>query len=312
MTTLDTLARSAATAIEDSVVDLRIPAAPSIAAPLAVWTTAKFALAGAAAAVAVLATLFVVVTPTEVADTPTTTVAPTTTITESVPTTLPDLVPGPARVVPVPGDVEDEPVNATVPPDTTPPPLVVLTPSDGEHVQAKLQVFTGTTEPGATVVASGKFSAKVSADGSWSISLVLAPGANGVRFVAADAAGNITEAHITVHLEGADEQPPGEEKPPKDTTTTTKAQGWEFSAVQTYGSCSEPIPYDIFSGTAKPGSTVTITSPYGSGSTTADAEGAWSLRVDFETAPHGEPFEVKARDEFGAKAKFTFVSLYEG
>ena len=99
---------------------------------------------------------------------------------------------------------------------------------------------------------------------------------------------------------------------PKETTTTKPAKGWEFSAWQTYGSCSEPLPYDVFGGTAKPGGTVTVVSPYGSGSTTADAEGTWSLRVDFPTAPYGETFEVKVKDEFGHKKVFSFVSLHDG
>lgn len=65
-----------------------------------------------------------------------------------------------------------------------------------------------------------------------------------------------------------------------------------FTAQQAYGSCGEDVPYDIFSGTATPGSTVTISSPYGSGSATADAGGHWERTVEFPTAPRGQTFEV--------------------
>lgn len=324
MTTLDTLARSAVAAIDESVADVRIPVVPgagAASAGAAGWvgalTTAKYALAGAAAAVAVLFALIVAAPHDDVTDTPTTTIPPSTTVAE-ITTTLPDLEPAPeqgpvepAPVVPVPGaddPAEEVPAVPSDPPkDTSPPALAVTSPADGAHVETALVTFVGTTEPGATVVASGKFPASVGSDGSWSVGLVLAPGANGVRFVATDAAGNTAEVRMTVHLDAPKGDAGGDA-----TTTTTKAPAWEFSAFQTYGSCSEPLPYDVFYGTAKPGSTVTVASPHGSGSTTVDAEGAWSLRVDFPSAPYGASFEVKVRDEFGSKKVFSFVSLYEG
>ena len=70
MTTLDTLARSAVTAIDESVADLPIPAAPGVAgASVAAWGTVKYALAGAAAAVAVLVALIVAAPTEDVTDT---------------------------------------------------------------------------------------------------------------------------------------------------------------------------------------------------------------------------------------------------
>ncbi len=81
---------------------------------------------------------------------------------------------------------------------------------------------------------------------------------------------------------------------PPTTTTAAPAVTVAFSATQAYGSCDEPIPYDIFSGTATPGTSVAISSPYGSGSATADGNGHWEKKVEFAGAPKGETFAVTA------------------
>ncbi len=66
-----------------------------------------------------------------------------------------------------------------------------------------------------------------------------------------------------------------------------------FSASAQYGSCEEPIPYDNYSGTAAPGATVTITSPWSATTTaTADSSGHWAVQVTFEAAPVDQPFTV--------------------
>ncbi len=88
--------------------------------------------------------------------------------------------------------------------------------------------------------------------------------------------------------------------PPPPTTAAAKP-AVAFTATQAYGSCDEPIPYDIFSGTADPGSTVTISSPYGSGSAVADGAGHWERKVEFPSAPRGETFAVIASGVGGSK-----------
>lgn len=93
--------------------------------------------------------------------------------------------------------------------DTTPPALRVTSPDDGDTVDERVLTFRGTTEPGATVT-SGPFEATVDDDGTWSLKLVLAPGANGAAFTARDAAGNATSVRIVVTYD-----------PPVSTTTTT-------------------------------------------------------------------------------------------
>ena len=309
MTSLDTLARSAAEAVHESVADLTVPAAPSgaTAAAAAGWRMARFAAVGAAAGAAVVVALIVAAPDEDTATSETivtTTVAAPSTTAAPVTTTMPPVtttVPAPTEQLPVvPGVGAQTTTTTTTAADTTPPELKVSSPSNGEHFETEVVTFSGITEPGAKVTASGKYAASVSSDGGWVIDLVLAPGANGVVFTAADAAGNMSQARLTVYLDV-----------PKETTTTTKAEkGWEFSAFQKYGSCSEPIPYDEFSGTGKPGSTINVASPYGSGTTTVSEDGTYCLRVEFPEAPHETFFTVKVKDEFGNKKVFEFVSNY--
>lgn len=102
--------------------------------------------------------------------------------------------------------------------------------------------------------------------------------------------------------------PPATDKP-KDTTPTTKkppAVVIAFTAHATFGECAEPVPYDDYYGTANPGSKVKVESPYGSGYTYADGAGNWALRVEFPSAPVGEPFFVKVWNEQGI-VKLQFV-----
>ncbi len=191
----------------------------------------------------------------------------------------------------------------TAPPETTSstfavddiaPPLVITIPENGAKVTEKSLRFEGTTEPGA-VVAAGPYQADVDQEGRWSIVLLLNPGGNLASFTATDPAGNTAEASVSVTYEVA--EPPKEEPPPVD-----------FTAVQKYGSCSESPPFDEFYGMAKPGTKVSITSAFGSGSATAAGNGEWYVKVFFETAPYGDAFEVKARDDFGHKVLFEFTS----
>ncbi|MGI9585151.1 MAG: hypothetical protein ACR2N7_06125 [Acidimicrobiia bacterium] len=313
MNSLDTIARTSAQAVHESVAEVPVPigAAGAAASAAASFRVAGYALAGAAAGVAVVAAL-IVSAPTEDAATPPSTVAVSTTVvsvTSTVPT--PSEVPV-APVAPIPDSPSQASPPATTPvvvPDTTPPVLEVTSPLDNAHVETKVVTFAGITEPGATVTASGKFDAFVDADGRWEIDLVVSAGANGVVFSAKDEAGNESTVRMTVHHDAAEE--PGGEEPKEPTTTTTKAV-WEFWATQRFGNCSEPVPYDVFSGQAKPGSMVTISSEFGGGTVEAGPEGAWSLKVHFPEAPYNVPFVVKVKDAFGSKKTFEFVSYYDG
>ena len=112
------------------------------------------------------------------------------------------------------------------------------------------------------------------------------------------------------HLATPESADPAADPEPIVTTSTTTVPvvTVAFSATQAYGSCDEPIPYDIFSGNATPGTKVTISSAYGSGSTTADGNGHWERKVEFPSAPRGETFSVTASGLGGSKTmSFTAI-----
>lgn len=223
----------------------------------------------------------------------------TTVTTTSVQTTLPPTtttMPAPttsAYVVPAT-------TSTTVPVDSEPPNLQITSPEDGAELEEKTVTFEGVTEPGARVFA-GKYEADVDPSGNWHIVLILNEGSNVARFTARDAAGNESTAAVTVYYIV--------EIPTTTTTTVVEKEPAEFTAFSQFGSCSETPPYDVYYGTGEPGSTVEITSEYGSGSVVVGDKGNWEKKVIFETAPPGMPFLVRVSDEFGRKADFEFVYL---
>lgn len=124
-------------------------------------------------------------------------------------TTSSTSTPPPTTVAP---STTAEPTTTATPDrDTTPPTLRVTSPDDGDTVNDRVVTFKGVTEPGASV-ASGPYGAEVAEDGTWSLQLVLAPGANGASFTAKDNAGNEESVRLTITYE-----PPA---PPATTTTT--------------------------------------------------------------------------------------------
>jgi hypothetical protein len=307
MTMLDDRARQAVDAIDRSVADYRPPAAGFAAAQRrhAMWAGAGWALAGSGAAAAVVvAAMFTPSPDPDVA----TTLPESTVITTEAPITETTVKPSPEPEALPPPVIEptttEAPVTTEAPTttlDATPPELSITSPADGDHFEENVVSFSGKTEPGATVVAGGKWEASVTEEGQWSIQLVLSAGANGASFVATDAAGNETSARITVHYD-----------PPTPPTTEPPGEGVEFTANATFNSCSENPPYDIYYGTADPETKVTISSAYGSGTVYANGEGNWSKKVFFPEAPYGETFVVTVKDHTGKKKSFEFVSYAEG
>jgi hypothetical protein len=231
----------------------------------------------------------------ETAATTTTSTVATTTTVAAPPTTID----GPTPVLPPEGGgekpVDPDPPAASDPVDVTPPALAITSPADGDRLKEKVITFAGTTEPGATV-AAGPYQASVKSDGSWSIVLNLNAGGNRATFTATDAAGNSSEASISVFYD-----------PPE--TTTKPAGEWAFTANATYGECELSPPYDEYYGTAAPGTKILVTSDFGSGSTFANAEGQWWVKVVFKTAPYGKVFSVRVKNETTfEKLFFEFVS----
>ncbi len=113
-------------------------------------------------------------------------------------------------------------MTTTAAPDTEPPELTVIDPVEGVPVTTRKYEFRGVTEPGATVVAAGRYDVEVNDDGSWSILLVLDRGGNLALFEATDAAGNTSEARMTVVYE-----------PPFSSADywTGRAVAWERSGI---------------------------------------------------------------------------------
>jgi hypothetical protein len=85
----------------------------------------------------------------------------------------------------------------------------------------------------------------------------------------------------------------------------------EFTANQQYGSCGEEVPWDKFWGTAAPGSTIWVESPFGGGTTTANGDGNWQIEVEFPEAPLGEAFTVVIESSDDGRATFSFVRTGE-
>jgi hypothetical protein len=104
----------------------------------------------------------------------------------------------------------------------------------------------------------------------------------------------ITTAAVVTAAPSTTAAPPTTNVPP---TTTTTASSVGFTANARYESCAEDPSYDEYSGTANPGATITVTSPYNSpAQVTADESGDWFIRVEFPTAPLNEAFSVTVGD----------------
>lgn len=280
---LDERARKAAASLNGTVAraDLLTESIPgSVARRAPFWSLA----AGGVAAALALFTVSLFRGPEIVA--PATAVPATTVITTAASVSETSIAPV-TTAAPV---TTNAPVPTSVPADTTPPPISITFPTQGHVAEDKTITFTGTTEPGAKVSA-GIYQATVKADGNWSITLILDAGETVARFVASDAAGNKAEASVTVVYK--------EEVP----------VAAEFTAHATFGQCELDPPYDVYYGTTTPGSKVTVTSDFGSGSVKAGGDGHWELKVVFASAPPGKTFLVKVADAFGASRSFEFVSL---
>jgi hypothetical protein len=87
----------------------------------------------------------------------------------------------------------------------------------------------------------------------------------------------------------------------------TTAAPWPFSASQQYGSSSSPSPFERVFGQASPGSTVQISSPYGSATAQVSSTGNWSAFVYFSGAPYDQPFTITITAANGSKT-LSFVA----
>ena len=91
----------------------------------------------------------------------------------------------------------------------------------------------------------------------------------------------------------------------------TWTPNFDESATQHFGECSDAEPYDKFSGTGSPGQVVTLTSPYGTASTTVGWDGKWSTKIWFTDPPPNTPFTVTVQigESWSAGYSFTWVQV---
>jgi len=185
--------------------------------------------------------------------------------------------------------------------EADPPQLALTYPAEGSTVTESYILFSGKAEPGS-IVAAGPYEAKADAHGQWNIGLVLTSGQNVATFSTTSEDGVETRESVTVHLKSQDGFAGHDDKPHQKPNGSAGA----FEASQKYGSCGEAVPYDVFKGKAAPGTSISVTSPYGGGTATAGADGYWKVKVTFEAAPVGEVFTVTVSDGSDVKT-FTFT-----
>lgn len=153
--------------------------------------------------------------------------------------------------------------------------------------------FLGTGNPGDTIhVVSeyGSVETKVEGNGEWYAKLHFndkLPANQKIKVVVESSGGDRAEFGFTWIVKEAEQV--------------------EFTANQKYGSCGEAVPFDKFWGTAAPGATIWVESPYGSAATTADSKGNWLVEVEFPEAPVGEPFTIVIESSDDGRATFSFL-----
>jgi hypothetical protein len=151
------------------------------------------------------------------------------------------------------------------------------------------QGFYGTGTPGSVVRAKSEYGANeavVGADGHWEMGLVMYEVPAGA-VVHVRVTNNATDGVFEYEL-----QRPGDEPEPV-----------AFTAEAAFVECDSTPPFNEYWGAAPAGATITIASPYGGTSVTANGEGHWEARVEFPDAPLGETFYVKISSSGGGDVK---------
>jgi hypothetical protein len=176
--------------------------------------------------------------------------------------------------------------------DTAPSAPVIASPASGTTTPDSSPTFTGTAEPGSAVTVSSSLNGTlgvVTADaaGDWSlVGAVLSTGTHAITAAATDDSGKTGAASAPVSItigSPADTTPPGAPvivSPPGGSTVT---------------------PTPILTGTAEPGSAVTVTSSVDGaiGVAGADAAGVWSLAAGISLTTGAHSLTATARDVAG-------------
>jgi hypothetical protein len=151
------------------------------------------------------------------------------------------------------------------------------------------QGFYGTGTPGSVVRASsdwGSNEAVVGAEGHWEMGLNMYEVPGG-KVVHVRVTNNVSDRVFEYELG----RPAAEPVPVA------------FTAQAAFVECDSTPPFNEYWGTAPAGSTITIASPYGGTSVTANGDGHWEVRIEFPDAPFGETFDVNVSSSGGGDVK---------
>ncbi|SFS65119.1 Ig-like domain-containing protein [Saccharopolyspora flava] len=172
--------------------------------------------------------------------------------------------------------------------DTTADPPVITSPADGSTTGDNTPTITGTGEPGSTVAVTvdgtSVGTATVGPDGTWHLDVPTAfpDGRHTVEATQTDPVGNTSApASSTFAVDTTAPQPPVITGPSDGATT------------------GDNTP--TITGTAEPGSTVTVTDAFGNqlGTATADEQGNWSVPVETALADGSHTITATATDPVG-------------
>ena len=202
------------------------------------------------------------------------------------------------QLVSLPFAVEDELVESEQ------PSLVAEESSESSQTGQQPVEFSVDAVPAVsdeqTIIVSGTASATTrvfssseqarQSDGRWTVPVVLVPGDNEVLIEGLGANGEIESKTFAVRFE------PG----------TLAAV--PFTAEQQFLASQDDEPWEYFSGTATPLSTVVVRSDYGTASVLADETGEWGTAVFFDAPGSEQPFPVVVEAVNGtATFEFTYV-----
>ena len=169
--------------------------------------------------------------------------------------------------------------------DEEPPRLEITSPDSGAVTNRSHILIKGVTEPGAKV-SIGDQRVEVGEEGHWRIEVKLREGRNEIVVVARDAAGNTSEASIVVVYE--------------------KKKDVRFTAKQKFEVSMEEKPYEVFWGTAPPGSGIVARSEYGVEDARANDDGKWELKLRLNELPPNTKIKINVSSTTGGEKTFSF------
>jgi len=167
-------------------------------------------------------------------------------------------------------------------PTTAPPAVtefVAYLGANGSANTPMTQGFFGSAQPGSVIHVATNFGAAdttATAGGYWETTLSMGdvpPGTTIAVRITSNTSTRVREFTL---------QRPG----------TPPPASIDFTAHANWATTDATPPFDEYSGTSTAVAVITLTSPYGNGQAVANADGHWSLRVEFPAAPVGETFNV--------------------